>query len=163
MTSRLTLCSGSMRQGGNSGFSSSSALWHPSIAKASLLWLCSKNINFGGKRSRAHKLVSTSLFSFLLLPFHQLHSIEWGHQESIMKRAKASVRTVQTQLSFSNHSGNTPAFQEQKELSNTPENCDKYLRSGKKHIKRAVAFALLRVFEHSTDFADSVRPAKLSW
>ncbi|KAF9300043.1 hypothetical protein BGZ74_008352 [Mortierella antarctica] len=47
-----------------------------------------------------------------------------------MKRAKASVRTVQTQLSFSNHSGNTPAFQqEQKELSNTPENCDKYLRS----------------------------------
>ncbi|KFH65726.1 hypothetical protein MVEG_07830 [Podila verticillata NRRL 6337] len=47
-----------------------------------------------------------------------------------MKRAKASVRTVQTQLSFINHSGNTPEFQqEQKELGKTPESCRKYLRS----------------------------------
>lgn len=79
----------------------------------------------------------TSLYLFFsaspsLAPF-----IEQGHHESIMKRAKASVRTVQTQLSFVNHSGNTPEFQqEQKELSKTPESCRKYLRSGEEQAKR---------------------------
>jgi len=82
----------------------------------------------------------TSLYFFFfsdslsLAPF-----IEQGHHESIMKRAKASMRTVQTQLSFVNHSGNTPEFQkEQKELSKTPESCRKYLRSGEEQAKRFV-------------------------
>ncbi|KAF8935667.1 ATP-dependent DNA helicase Q5 [Haplosporangium bisporale] len=61
-----------------------------------------------------------------------------------MKRAKASVRTVQTQLSFINHSGNTPEFQqEQKELGKTPESCRKYLRSGEEQAKR---FVMMIVF-----------------
>lgn len=80
---------------------------------------------------------SLSLFSFRLpslAPF-----FERGHHESIMKRAKASMRTVQTQLSFVNHSGNTPEFQqEQKELGKTPESCRKYLRSGEEQVERFV-------------------------
>lgn len=81
-----------------------------------------------------------------------------------MKRVKASVRTVQTQLSFTNHSGNTPEFQlEQTELSKTPENCRKYLRSGMEHAKRVVVVVLLRVFERSTDVMNSIWSAKFSW